>query len=766
MRYLRGSESARAGRLCVAMCAVVSLVFVLGPGAQARAATTSDSSDAWQVQSLPAIGPGIPVEYVTLSSISCPAVDACVGVGEDTFSSASVEPVAVVLSHGSWIQSSIPIPNSLGGGDLSAIDCTSAEDCVAVGTAGALFWAASLSETTWTATILPTPPFITGDTALTSVSCPSAGSCTAVGEAGGAPIAESLHDGVWTAVSLPLSNGAASEFLTSISCVTIASCIVVGYTDDGAPIAVQLSGSTWQAIALPQPNPGTTGPPFPTFTVSCQSSLSCEAVSSLGVFSSSDGIWTLLPFPFPENASLDSVSDVSCWAVNSCDALATYAPPGGSLPILVNYMLGPNGWTPDTLPLPAGAITVSNIGAISCPSKITCVVLAGAFAPNQGLPTQFSEEESTGGWTVSSLPMPDPQPESFLSAVHCTSTQFCVAVGSSFTSSNVELPAAEIYSDGTWSAQVLPEPGSGVPPPGEGPSALQGLSCPKPSYCVAVGIGVTKGGFGPLAEVYADGTWTPEALPVPTRYSGLTNFLSGVSCVSVTNCVAVGAIDYGNGILIETFDGGRWKSRIFHIGTDDGLTSIVCSSANFCRAVGEYETAVGHSSIERPLVATLWNGSWSFEKLDTPYGTGTATTAIPMMSGIQCSSPSRCVAVGDVPIPVQSLRPIAETLSSGAWRGSGLPTLSSQADQSTLAGLACTSTTSCVAVGGADALPLVETLAGGVWSAVTPALPDSESVVSLSSISCITESVCLAVGQDFEAGATVPAIAYRGSGWP
>lgn len=120
-----------------------------------------------------------------LRGISCPSVTDCNAVGSYVNSASHLVPLAEHWNGGAWTSRSVPLPvNSARGGFLTAISCTAAAACTAVGsfsrtsvTAQAL--ADVWNGTTWSLqrTAIPVSHKI-----FFSVSCTTARTCTAAGD--------------------------------------------------------------------------------------------------------------------------------------------------------------------------------------------------------------------------------------------------------------------------------------------------------------------------------------------------------------------------------------------------------------------------------------------------------------------------------------------------------------------------------------------------------------------------------------------------------
>jgi hypothetical protein len=209
--------------------------------------------------------------------------------------------------------------------------------------------------------------------------------------------------------------------------------------------------------------------------------------------------------------------------------------------------------------------------------------------------------------------------------------------------------------------------------------------------------------------------------------------LSAIGCSAPNRCVAVG--DYATSnikyTLVESWNGKKWSLvGSPNVGTRGSyLTGVSCPDAKDCVAVGTYETASGNS---RALVET-WNGTvWSLS--------GAPSQAQSSLSGVSCSRPRRCMAVGNS-FKSGKAGPFAEFWNGKAWSIVRVPEFGSRLVY--LDGVSCTATASCVAVGSSDD-PLVETWNGTRWSKVTS--PNKGNGGSLVAVSCITLTKCVSAG--------------------
>jgi len=227
----------------------------------------------------------------------------------------------------------------------------------------------------------------------------------------------------------------------------------------------------------------------------------------------------------------------------------------------------------------------------------------------------------------------------------------------------------------------------------------------------------------------------------------LYSSLDAVSCPSTTSCFAVGSYPIGSlsEALIEHWNGKRWTIMANREPGDDvlfptGLTGVSCPSTSSCFAVGNFED----NRIEH------WNGHvWSFMT-----GTPSTRSAYAPLAGISCASTKNCVAVGRY----GSRKRDSEHQVIEHWNGrggwsimTGLP-VPSRDDE--LSGVSCPSTKSCFVVGksshttrlGSVQQGFVEHWNGrGGWSLMTGYHPDSANSQA-SSVACSSTTSCFAVG--------------------
>jgi hypothetical protein len=260
-----------------------------------------------------------------------------------------------------------------------------------------------------------------------------------------------------------------------------------------------------------------------------------------------------------------------------------------------------------------------------------------------------------------------------------------------------------------------------VPVPAAGASSvstsnLPGVSCPSVSFCLAVGTS----GAGPAAQVWNGSTWRAVSVPV-------SGSLSGVSCVSATGCMVVG--NGRAGLTGEWWNGSTWRAANPVSPPGTVINGVSCVSASSCVAVGGNSQAFSEA----------WNGT-AWRVLNTP-NTGGPFSGL---DAVSCSGTTNCMAVGwGMPDDEQQL-----TLAI-RWNGTSWTLLSTPPDNfdisPVLYGVSCLSGSNCMAVGaggGSDgSAPLAVRWNGSTWTELGTPGPGTWYGVS-----CLAGGNCIAVG--------------------
>ena len=182
----------------------------------------------------------------------------------------------------------------------------------------------------------------------------------------------------------------------------------------------------------------------------------------------------------------------------------------------------------------------------------------------------------------------------------------CVATVASGT-----LVRAGVAGAAPTSWPVLPSPN----PVGSSVSILNGVTCFNSTNCMAVGSSVIGGNPSTLVESWNGSTWSIIPSPIPSGSSSAA--LQAVSCVSATDCTAVGYSYPTNAIttLVESWNGSTWSivPSPNPIGsTSSELQAVACSSTSSCAAVGYSYDGSSYTLAEvgsTPLAPTFTSAS-------------------------------------------------------------------------------------------------------------------------------------------------------------
>lgn len=734
-----------------ATCAVVSIVLLAG-SAVAAAPTWGDQALPWSLA-------GATSSY--LLSASCSSAT-CVAVGYATTGPNTALPVIEVRGPLGWSE----VPESLPPGTFSldwhGVSCAST--CVAVGVAimatGAELFAARGSGSAWTVTPLPVQTTWGDYPDLAGISCAGV-DCTAVGEAQGSPILESFDGTTWTPYTLNAPAGSQSASLDEVSCPDAQDCTAMGFDEDAssttAPLVAQETAGSWTLVDASEPA-GT--------TVSQLDGISCWADGACAgaAFSASDDALVLgvsgttvaygdLPLPAGVTTLLPTA--ISCLGAMSCLLTSRTGVDSGNLGY-VSTLAGTT-WTSTLLPVPSGDDTGFPAG-VSCASATSCEIVGTAGVEGDAESyVAYGAKFDGSKWALDDPNVLGP-PSAELYATACPSSGTCVAVGMYEDAAGADESFVDALSGGAWRVSLPRAPAGAMA------AGLFGVSCPKPSVCVAVGEFVTADGSDePYADLLSHGSW--HATAVPMKKGWVAAGLDAVACTSSTRCIAVGDLaqrtstdpwctsDCSQAPLVDRLDGSAWSSSIPptpKAAVDPVLDAVSCWATLHCVAVGTYFRDKNFFG----AVEALNGAKWQWSSAAPPAGGSWAE-----LLGVSCTSATACHLVGDYEVGGgESQLPLAELgAAGGPWTPSA-PTGTSVSMWGDFGAIECYART-CTAVGtnGTDAL--VGTLTGHLWAVQVLALPAGEAGVALNGVGCLASGWCRAVGAAFSPEGTVPATA-------
>jgi photosystem II stability/assembly factor-like uncharacterized protein len=301
-----------------------------------------------------------------------------------------------------------------------------------------------------------------------------------------------------------------------------------------------------------------------------------------------------------------------------------------------------------------------------------------------------------------------------------------VSNGASYSKplSNVSSRASLTLS--TWTtpgnemdAPIVPTPGGAV----LGTGAFNAISCITSTDCVAVG---GDNNLDAVAAFSSDGgtSWSESTVP-----SGLPQ-LNALDCSNDSNCVAV-----GEGDVATSTDGGvTWISHTIPTANTT-LLGVSCSTSSTCVSVGVSPGNNGPYSGQL-LYSSNAGDTWSVPELPAYVGA---------LGSVDCPSSTFCVAVG---------ASILESNDGGqTWTASFV-----NGGTGVLRTVSCASTLDCVGIGSnpmgitnssAQAYEILTTDGGSSWTSVNTPV----SSYLLNTISCSGGDDCTVSGPSAHGGA-------------
>lgn len=654
---------------------------------------------------------------LAFTGVSCTSTNSCEAVGWSDYTFGNPQPnftLAASWNGSTWALQQTPnfADPTNGENDLTSVSCVDSALCTAVG------WTvspetgdpnpATMAElwngTTWT--IEPTPT-LTGTSQLNSVSCTSATECVAVGSLNGSPLAETFNGSVWTVETTPVPTGATSSSLSGVSC-SGGSCNAVGsYSTATATssFAENWDGTNWTLETVSEP----AGAAASALSgISCALPDTCTAVGQFdlgtGPVTLAEGwngtTWTVEPSPDPSVSQASSLAGVSCIAAPNCQAVGTATSDGVSEPI--EESSPESTWRQGDIRDPG--FEAESLAGIACGPGTDCQAV-GSFA-GQNLAegwsgAQWGLEPTQIQWADGHIQVP-----SALYSVSCPSVQMCVGAGETWTYSPENglvggFPDVATWNGTSWTNQILLLSDVGK---------MTGVSCTTTLRCIAVGFSPQL--RGAVIEGWNGSRWKMQVPAVPT--GGTMAKLESVSCVSTT-CTAVGSYITSSGAtatLVDSHDGKSWIVQPSPSPTgavSSTLKGISCTSASACTAVGSYKGSNGVST----AFAESWNGTaWTLETI--PPLTGWSS-----LDGISCTSVSGTSVSGTSVSGCTAVGSHAGSALVESWNGTSwalqAPTIPYGATSSSLSGVSCWNKANgpaCTAVGTfTDSQGIQETLA-------------------------------------------------------
>jgi hypothetical protein len=356
--------------------------------------------------------------------------------------------------------------------------------------------------------------------------------------------------------------------------------------------------------------------------VSCVSSSFCMSVGTynvglysytLGEVGNSAG-WSIIQTGLPPEAVHSELDGVSCVSTSFCMAVGTYST--GQYSYTFGEEWNGKEWANIPTFVPSGALH-SELDGVSCTSTKFCMAV-GAYSTG---PDSYTLGEEWNGTKWANIPVvyPETAVHSELDGVSCTSTTFCMAVGSYSVSAGWSYVLGNVWNGTKWASSAMYFPRETAIH-----SKLDGVSCTSTTFCMAVGTYSISAGYSyTLGNEWTGGSeWLAVTTTNPTGSEH--SELDGVSCTATTFCMATGTYTVGqySYTLGEKGTSAGWTNSPVYFPRESAIHSELdgtsCTSTTFCMAMGSYAISAGYSY----TLGNEWTGGSEWLDVNSPYPTG------------------------------------------------------------------------------------------------------------------------------------------------
>jgi len=301
-------------------------------------------------------------------------------------------------------------------------------------------------------------------------------------------------------------------------------------------------------------------------------------------------------------------------------------------------------------------------------------------------------------------------------------------------------------------------------------AGLSSVACTARGACAAGGNYQAAGRqIEPMVATQFHGRWsrgTPLMLPAGAATQPYAQ-VNGVACRSAGNCVAVGDYQYGRSRNLQGFiaieSHGKW-ARAFTPRLPANaaspvaaeLAAVACTSDGSCAAVGSYQDSSGNA--QTMVVAKPPAGPWR-QATEIASPPNAAANPDAYMTGISCSAPGTCVAVGNYSVSPTQFEAMGAVEVRGAWQRAteiAAPRGAIASTFTAITSISCLPAGPCLgagqyAVSATQSRAMVVTESTGRFGralAITAVPPGASARPSsyLLGVSCRPSGVCFAVG--------------------
>jgi hypothetical protein len=301
-------------------------------------------------------------------------------------------------------------------------------------------------------------------------------------------------------------------------------------------------------------------------------------------------------------------------------------------------------------------------------------------------------------------------------------------------------------------------------------AGLSSVACTARGACTAGGNYQAAGRqIEPMVATQFHGRWsrgTPLALPAGAAAQPYAQ-VNGIACRSAGNCVAVGDYQYGRSRNLQGFiateSHGRW-ARAFtprlpanaSSPVSAELEAVACTHDGSCAAVGSYQDSSGNA--QTMVLSKPSAGPWR-QATEIASPPNAAANPDAYMTGIACSAPGTCVAVGNYSLSPTHFEAMGAVELQGTWHRAteiAAPRGAIASTFTAITSISCVTAGPCLgagqyAVSATQSRAMVVTESKGRFGralAITAVPPGASAHPSsyLLGISCRPSGVCFAVG--------------------
>lgn len=327
------------------------------------------SAPVWTIAALPGASSG-------LTALTCVSAESCRALGPAPMLGAPAVLYSSLDGGVQWSEQRLPALRS-GAADVVGLSCATLERCVAVGQyaarakgspgAAGIALVTSNAGKTWRAVALPAR---TG--ALSAVACTTAARCVAIGAANATgdqgPLALSSTNGgrTWRAEVLRLP---AQDRLFGLGCASSTRCLATGTNGSGhAAVVLETAngGRTWSSRRAPSGVAALLSPDCPTARLCVAAGTAGASARPVVAFTSNGGAsWRTARVP----SGVGELDALSCTSALSCTAVGTDIAFNAGVVLVTSD--GGRSWNALFVPTEA-----ASLAAIACPSSCVAVGLS------------------------------------------------------------------------------------------------------------------------------------------------------------------------------------------------------------------------------------------------------------------------------------------------------------------------------------------------------------------------------------------------------